>query len=159
MSVPNPIRRPAALLRAAAAPACAAAAAGALACSAGRDAAPSVRFAELPSGAAPEGVRARAAGGRVVVEGTYTTGVCNLWVARGARLDGDTLTLWVRERGRRLWWAGLSACPDVARLTTFRATVGGLPAGTYRVRVDAGAGTWSGEGIAELVTVAARPPG
>ncbi len=120
-----------------------------------------MRVAAPPAGPAPEASaapRARAAGrGAVVVEGASTTEVQHLGVARGARLDGDTLTVWVRERGRGLYLAP-SACPDVAALTGFRATVAGLGPGTYHVRVDAGPASGPPPATA-AVTVPGATPG
>jgi hypothetical protein len=71
-----------------------------------------------------------------VVDGAFFTGVCHLWVSRGARLDAETVTRWTREHGE--WLHG--GCTDVGLLSYFRATVRGLPPGAYHVRVEYGAG-------------------
>jgi hypothetical protein len=91
-----------------------------------------VRF-ERPAGdAVSDTLRAVAYRGTLVIDGTFLTGECHLWVSRGARLDGDTVTLWVREHGERLY----GGCKDVGILSYFRATVRGLPPGRYYVRVE-----------------------
>ena len=77
-------------------------------------------------------LRAVASRGTLVIDGAFLTGECHLWVGRGARLDGDTVTLWVREHGERV----SGGCKDVGILSYFRATVRGLPPGRYYGRVE-----------------------
>jgi hypothetical protein len=80
-----------------------------------------VRF-EHPSGdAVSDTLRAVAYRGTLVIDGTFLTGECHLWASRGARLDGDTVTLRLREHGERFY----GGCKDLGILSCFRATVGG----------------------------------
>jgi hypothetical protein len=108
------------------------AALGLLACCRPAGRALAVRFDELPIEQAPLGlVRVVPIAAGLVVEGTAESGRCHLWVARGAVLSSDTVTIWARERGRLLY----QACDDVGLATAFRARIDGLPPGRYVVRV------------------------
>lgn len=70
--------------------------------------------------------------GVIVVQDETITGICHKRENRGAYLEGSTVTLWFAHTG----WAVGDVCPAVGKLAAYRATIGGLQAGTYQLRVQ-----------------------
>lgn len=70
--------------------------------------------------------------GFIVVQDRTVTGVCHKRENRGAYLEGSTVTLWIAHTG----WPGGDACPAIGKVGAYRATIQGLQAGTYLLRVQ-----------------------
>jgi hypothetical protein len=77
--------------------------------------------------------------GRVVVADRTVSGVCHRSEDHGAYLEGDTLHFWIAFTG-----STGDMCIALARLGAYRATITGVPPGSYTVRVSYIGGVNSG---------------